>query len=122
MKRYAGIIYTAVAAFAALAFASAFASAVSAAQDAHDAPEPAPLAAEAPRLTGAVTATGDTDVSLFTDGVEKTYAEIGEGGSVTVTADGGIAALYVLFDTVPGDWTLSPGQYSPRTFSPGGWR
>lgn len=114
MKRYAGIIYTAVAAFAALALASASASAVSAAQDAQNAPEPAPIAVEAPRLTGVVTATGDTDVSLFTDGVEKTYAELGEGGSVTVTADGGIASLYVLFDTIPGDWTLSDGERSVK--------
>ena len=42
----------------------------------------------------------------ITDGNRATYSKTTEGGTVKITADGGIAALYIEFDRLPGEWEL----------------
>lgn len=84
-------------------------SASGASDDVRDEPE-----AEAQLLDIDISVPEDVDAALLTDGVEKTYADIPEGGTVTIEADGGISSLYVLFDTIPGTWTLFGGGNDAR--------
>lgn len=46
---------------------------------------------------------------LLSDGNERTHtaANDDEGGSVTVTREDGISFLYIVFDRIPEEWTLS---------------
>lgn len=66
----------------------------------------------------------ECDVKVLTDGVEKTYTAVASGSSVTVTSTDGtpIGSLYVIFDRVYGDWTLSgvDGEGKVHTVGCGG--
>ena len=44
--------------------------------------------------------------TMLTDGDTVNPATVSEGGTITVTCDGGIGALYIIFDKIPGEWTL----------------
>ena len=58
--------------------------------------------------TGAVlTAEGFPEPSVLSDGNERSYTAAQYGGSVTITRDGGISFLYVVFDRIPESWTLT---------------
>ena len=48
--------------------------------------------------------------AALTDGDEITYTKIADGGSVNITTDEGIASLYIIFDRIYGEWTLSDGE------------
>ena len=50
-----------------------------------------------------------TNSAVLTDGDETTHTKIADGGSVTITSDTGISSLYVIFDRIYGQWTLSDG-------------
>ena len=65
----------------------------------------------AEKLAVQVSVTGGK-ASVLTDGNENNYTTIPGGGSVTVTAEEGIASLYVIFDRIYGPWTLSDGAGS----------
>lgn len=47
--------------------------------------------------------------AILTDGDEATYTKIAAGDSVTISLDEGISSLYIIFDRVYGEWTLSDG-------------
>lgn len=47
--------------------------------------------------------------AVLTDGNEVTYTKITDGNSVVISSDVGIASLYVIFDRIYGEWTLSDG-------------
>ena len=68
-----------------------------------------PVTAE--ELNVRITVTGGNS-SVLTDGKEVSYTVVPDGGSVTVTAEGGISSLYVIFDRIYGEWTLSDGAGS----------
>ncbi len=51
--------------------------------------------------------TGISGASTLTDGKYDTYENYKESVSITVSAEGKIDSLYVIFDKVPGEWTLS---------------
>lgn len=64
--------------------------------------------AEAEELTAQATieCTGST---VLTDGDETTYTKIADGGSVIISSEEGISSLYIIFDRIYGEWTLSDG-------------
>ena len=47
--------------------------------------------------------------AVLTDGDETTYTTIADGDSVTIKSDTEISSLYIIFDRVYGEWTLSDG-------------
>lgn len=49
------------------------------------------------------------DSAVLTDGDETTYTKLVDGSSVVITSDEGISSLYVIFDRIYGQWTLSDG-------------
>lgn len=49
-------------------------------------------------------------VSSLTDGAEKSYTTIPSGGALTITAKEGIGSLYLIFDRIYGEWTLTEGE------------
>lgn len=51
-----------------------------------------------------------TGAAVLTDGDETTYTKIADGGSVKITSDEGMASLYIIFDRIYGEWTLSDGM------------
>ena len=64
--------------------------------------------APAEELTVQVSAAGG-NAAVLTDGKESSYTTVPGGGSVRLTAEEGISSLYVIFDRVYGEWTLSGG-------------
>lgn len=60
----------------------------------------------------------DADADVLTDGKEKSYISV---GSVTVTSKNGepIGSLYVIFDRIYGDWTLTGRDGEGRTYTVG---
>lgn len=68
-----------------------------------------PTPSEAEQLEVTVTCQNKNTKKL-TDGDEVTYVKLGEGSTVNVTAERGISSLYVLFDRIYGEWTLSDGS------------
>ncbi len=54
-----------------------------------------------------ITSEGFSSPTLLTDGNDRTYTSSGAGGSVNVTRDDGISSLYIVFDRLPGEWTLT---------------
>ena len=48
--------------------------------------------------------------AALTDGDEITYTKIADGGSVKITSDEGISFMYIIFDRIYGEWTLSDGM------------
>lgn len=72
-------------------------------------------AAEAPVEAEELTVTAsssDGSLAVLTDGDETTYTKISDGGIVSITSDRAISSLYVLFDRIYGEWTLSDGTIS----------
>ncbi len=67
--------------------------------------ESAPTEAEELPLT----VTGAGGVSKLTDGKENTYTEYSDSVTLTLSAELGIDSLYVVFDRIPGEWSLSDG-------------
>ena len=47
--------------------------------------------------------------AVLTDGDEATYTTIADGDSVTIKSDTEISSLYIIFDRIYGEWTLSDG-------------
>ena len=47
--------------------------------------------------------------AVLTDGDETTYTKIADGSSVMIASDAGISSLYIIFDRIYGQWTLSDG-------------
>ena len=67
-----------------------------------------PVFAEEAVCTGAVlTAEGFQEPSVLSDGNERSYTVTEYGGSVTITREGGISFLYIVFDRIPESWTLT---------------
>ena len=66
------------------------------------------VSAEEAVYAGAVlTAEGFLKPSVLSDGNERSYTATESGGSVTVTREGGISFLYIVFDRIPESWTLT---------------
>lgn len=53
------------------------------------------------------TVEGFSDQYLLTDGSERSHTAAEEGGSVTVTREDGISFLYIVFDRIPEQWTMT---------------
>ena len=67
-----------------------------------------PVSAEEAAYAGTVlTAEGFLEPSVLSDGNERSHTAAEYGGSVTVTREGGISFLYIVFDRIPGKWTLT---------------
>ena len=67
-------------------------------------------AEEADYADSQLTAEGFEAQYLLSDGSERSHtAANDEGGNVTVTREGGISFLYIVFDRIPEEWTLSGG-------------
>ena len=92
MKKIVTLIFVA-AIFALLAIAAADVSAVNG-------------DAEAPRLEVNIDA-GNVSVGKLRDGDENTYVSVPDGTAVTITSAEGISSLYIIFDRVCGEWTLT---------------
>lgn len=56
-----------------------------------------------------LTVTGASGVGKLTDGKENTYTEYSDAVTLTVSAELGIDSLYVVFDRIPGEWSLTAG-------------
>lgn len=56
-----------------------------------------------------ITGTGFANPAALTDGDRLTYTKVSGGGTVTVSADAGIDSLYIVFDRVPAEWTMTDG-------------
>lgn len=54
-----------------------------------------------------ISSDGFTTPANICDGTTDTYSDSYAIPGVTVTRDGGIASLYIVFDKVPGEWTLT---------------
>ena len=65
--------------------------------------------AEGKELTAGAVITCPGNASVLTDGRETTYTTLPSGGSVTIAAPGEIGSLYIIFDKIYGEWTLSDG-------------
>lgn len=44
---------------------------------------------------------------VLNDGSERNYTKATEGGTITLTREDGISSLYVVFDRIPEQWTLT---------------
>lgn len=55
---------------------------------------------------------GASSLYKLTDGDEASYRKLSAGTTLTVSADVGISSLYIVFDRIPGEWTLSDGEVS----------
>ena len=55
---------------------------------------------------------GASSLYKLTDGDEASYRKLSAGTTLTVTAEQGISSLYVVFDRIPGEWTISDGETS----------
>ena len=64
---------------------------------------------ETKELTVQITIDG-TGGKVLTDGDEKTYTKITDGGSVIISSEEGISSLYIIFDRLYGEWILSDGM------------
>lgn len=64
-------------------------------------------AAEADYQSTQLSAEGFTSPERMGDGSRSTYSKTLEGGTVSLTAEGGIGALYIEFDRLPQPWTLT---------------
>ena len=51
-----------------------------------------------------------TGSAVLTDGDETKYTKIADGGSVIISSEEGISSLYIIFDRIYGEWTLSDGM------------
>lgn len=51
-----------------------------------------------------------TKSTVLTDGDETTYTKITDGSSVVIASDVGISSMYIIFDRIYGQWTLSDGS------------
>jgi len=48
--------------------------------------------------------------ALLNDGSQRTFTTTSTGGSVTLTRTDGISSLYVVFQKIPTEWTISDGE------------
>ena len=67
-------------------------------------------AAEADHAGSVLSAEGFSSPSLLSDGDDRSHTATQSGGSVTITREGGISFLYIVFDRIPKQWTLSGGS------------
>ena len=75
-----------------------------------------PVSAEEAAYAGAVlTAEGFPEPSVLSDGNERSHTAAEYGGSITVTREGGISFLYIVFDRVPEKWTLTDSSDGSQT-------
>ena len=65
------------------------------------------LALEASHTATAAETEGITNPQRLFDGSRSTYSRISDGASVTLSRADGIAALYIEFDRIPQEWTLT---------------
>ena len=66
------------------------------------------VSAEEAVYAGALlTAEGFGEPSVLSDGNNRSHTAAEYGGSVTITREGGISFLYIVFDRIPGKWTLT---------------
>lgn len=64
--------------------------------------------AEEAVYSGAVlTSEGFSSPSVLSDGDARSHTAAKDGGSVTITREGGISFLYIVFDRIPEQWTLT---------------
>ncbi len=54
-----------------------------------------------------ITSDGFSSPSLLSDGNNRTYTVAASGGSVNVERDDGISSLYIVFDRLPEEWTIT---------------
>ena len=66
-----------------------------------------PLAAEASHTGTATETVGVSNPQRLFDGSRSTYTRIPEDAAVTLSRPDGIAALYIEFDRIPQEWTLT---------------
>ena len=67
-----------------------------------------PASAEEAIYAGAaMTADGFSSPSVLSDGNERSHTAADSGGSVTITRNDGISFLYIVFDRIPEQWTLT---------------
>lgn len=66
---------------------------------------------EAEELSVSVSSS-DGDAQMLRDRDEVTYTNISDGGTVVISSDRAISSLYILFDHIYGEWTLSDGVTS----------
>lgn len=99
MKRFVGLLIAAM--FLCLPYMDAAAAELTDTAD--------ELSETAEELTAAVIEC-DGRGSVLTDGSETTYTTISAGGSVTVISEEEISSLYIIFDRIYGEWTLSDGM------------
>ena len=75
-----------------------------------------PVSAEEAVHAGSVlTVEGFPAPSVLSDGNDRTYTTAAYGGSVTITREGGISFLYIVFDCIPGQWTLADSSGSAQS-------
>ncbi len=66
---------------------------------------PASAEAEATQLTLTAVASNGASTAAILDAKDATYLGLPVGGSLTVTASGDMAGIYLIFDKVPSAWT-----------------
>ena len=75
-----------------------------------------PVSAEEAVYAGSVlTVEGFLAPFVLSDGNERSCTAAEYGGSVTITREGGISFLYIVFDRIPGQWTLTDSSGSAQS-------
>ena len=64
-------------------------------------------AQEAEYQNTVIVAEGFGSVAKLSDASRSTYADTAEGGTVTISREDGISALYIEFDRIPAGWRLT---------------
>lgn len=55
---------------------------------------------------------GASGLSVLTDGDEESYKKLSKNTTLTLKTEVGMDSLYLVFDRIPGEWTLSDGETS----------
>lgn len=69
----------------------------------------APVFSEKALAADALIGEGFASPDALHDGNQSTYTKAKDGGTVSLTSDGGIASVYIVFDRVPSPWSLTDG-------------